>query len=52
MSAINKKPVIPSYNLESICKTIAATNGELTGSEIDKILRDCNISDTAPTITK
>src|SRR5476651_2118284 len=52
MSTGVKYPTIRSYHLESICKVIADSSDGLTGSEIGKILRDCNIIDTDPGITK
>lgn len=45
-----KRPPLESYQIESICKTIADTNDGLTGSEIGKILQDSNITD--PLLTK
>ncbi|HVU96867.1 MAG TPA: TIGR02391 family protein [Puia sp.] len=44
--------VIQSFYLEGICKLIAETYNGLTGSEIAKILADCQVPDTDPTITK
>jgi hypothetical protein len=53
MSTTTKKaPIIEPYNLESICKLIAATDDGLTGTEIGKILGDCRIKDTDPAMTK
>lgn len=47
----NRKPLEP-YHLEGICKIIAATDEGLTGSEIEKILRDCGLTDNYATMTK
>jgi len=44
--------IIQSFHLEGICKVIAETENGLTGSEIAKVLADCQVSDTDPTITK
>jgi len=46
-----RKPIEP-YHLEGICQIIAATEEGLSGSEIGKILADCGIPDTSPTMTK
>lgn len=46
------KPIIEPYYLESICQTIASTTDGLTGAEIGKILIDCRIIDTDPSMTK
>src|SRR5258705_3929480 len=43
---------IEVYYLESICKIIGETEKGLSGSEIRKILAECGIPDTHPTITK
>src|SRR5688572_12866261 len=50
--AVTKRPIIPPYHLESICKTIAETNDGLTGTEIGKILSDSGIKDPDPSLTK
>jgi uncharacterized protein (TIGR02391 family) len=47
-----KRPIIAPYHLEGICKTIAATENGLTGTEIGKILADCKIADSDPGATK
>ncbi len=47
-----KRPIIAPYHLEGICKTVAATENGITGTEIGKILADCRIADPDPTITK
>jgi len=47
--------VIDAFNdnqLERICTVLADTSTGLTGSEIGKLLRDLNINDPAPSITK
>lgn len=49
---MNKIPVLESYHIESICQNIANTNDVLTGTEIAKLLQDCKITDTDPSITK
>lgn len=49
---MNDKPTIQSFNLEGICKVIAATDNGLTGSEIGKLLIDCQMTDTDPGLTK
>jgi uncharacterized protein (TIGR02391 family) len=38
--------------LQAICDVLADTSTGLTGSEISRLLRDCNIADPEPTITK
>lgn len=48
----NKRQILPPQMLEAICQTIANTNDGLTGSEIEKILADCRITDTDPTMAK
>lgn len=45
-------PFISSFHLESICQMIAETDDGLKGSEIGKILADCQMKDTDPTLTK
>jgi uncharacterized protein (TIGR02391 family) len=47
-----KHPVLASYQLESICRTIGDTNNGLTGTEIGQILLDSKIDDTDPALTK
>lgn len=47
-----KRPMLETYILESVCKTIADTTVGLTGTEIRKILVDCQIKDVDPTMTK
>lgn len=50
----NKKtwPTIEGYHLESICKIIAETEKGLSGTEIGRLLAECDIIDTDPSITK
>ncbi len=43
---------LDSSLIESICRTIAETNDGLKGTEIQKLLIECNIQDTDPDITK
>ena len=45
-------PFISETHLEAICDVLGATNGGLTGSEIGRYLRECNIQDMQPEITK
>lgn len=52
MSQVTKRPALQPQMLEAICKTIADTNDGLTGSEISKILGDCQIKDIDPANTK
>jgi uncharacterized protein (TIGR02391 family) len=47
-----KRPLLEPYILESICKIIADTSEGLTGSEIGKILADCQIKDVDNANTK
>jgi uncharacterized protein (TIGR02391 family) len=47
-----KRPVLEPSLIEAICQTIAHTNEGLTGTEIAKMLADCQIKDTDPSITK
>ena len=42
----------PAERLEAICKVLADTNEGLTGSEIDHLLRNCNIPNPTPDMTK
>lgn len=49
---MTKHPIIKPHTLESICKVIADTSLGLTGFEIGKILADCKIVDTDPSMTK
>jgi len=48
----DNKPIIPTFNLEGICKVIAATEDGLTGSEIGKILLDVGLTDGFEHMTK
>jgi hypothetical protein len=43
---------IEGYHLESICRIIGDTDKGLSGTEIGRILADCQIEDTDPGITK
>ncbi len=45
-------PSLNEANLEAICDVLAATDGGLTGSQIDRFLKACNITDIQPGITK
>ena len=48
-------PAIPSIDesqLEAICEVLGATDNGLTGSEIGRYLRDCDIPDPEPNMTK
>jgi uncharacterized protein (TIGR02391 family) len=47
-----KRPALQPFILEAICQTIAHTNDGLSGTEIGKILGDCGIKDTDPSLTK
>lgn len=47
-----KHPIIDPQSLESICRSIAATNDGLTGSQIAKLLRDSKVTDVTPEMTK
>jgi uncharacterized protein (TIGR02391 family) len=49
---VQQYPPLQAHIIESICKTIAETNDGLSGTEIGKILADCEISDTDPSLTK
>ncbi|HTD97777.1 MAG TPA: TIGR02391 family protein [Mucilaginibacter sp.] len=49
---VKKQTAILPYHLEAICQTIASTTDGLTGTEIRKILNDCEITDTDPGMTK
>ena len=52
MPTIKKQYTIQPHHLEPICQVIASTNDGLTGTEIGKILADCGIIDSDPTMTK
>jgi len=52
LSQQNGIGILQSFHLEAICRVIAETDNGLTGSEIAKILADCGIPDTDPTLTK
>ncbi len=45
-------PLFDDAQLESICKVLADTRTGLTGTEITRLLRQCGITDTDPTISK
>ncbi|MBX9677528.1 MAG: TIGR02391 family protein [Gemmataceae bacterium] len=45
-------PPFAAERLEAISKVLADTNEGLTGTEIDHLLRSCNISDPTPDMTK
>lgn len=45
-------PPFPSERLESISKVLADTTTGLTGSEIDHLLRNCDIPNPTPDMTK
>lgn len=47
-----REPIIAGSHLEGICLTLADTEHGLKGTEIGKILGDCGIQDTDPSITK
>lgn len=47
-----KQTMINSVHSESICNMIADTNEGLTGTEITKILADCNLYDHSPGLNK
>jgi uncharacterized protein (TIGR02391 family) len=47
-----KRPVIPGYHLEGICKSIGDTESGLKGGEIGVILKDNKIDDVTPDLTK
>lgn len=51
-SPVIKRPIIEPFYLEGFCKIIADTTDGLTGTEIGKILGDCNIKDVDPSLTK
>ena len=41
-----------SQQLEAIAKILADTSSGLTGSEIERLLRECKVEDIDPTNTK
>lgn len=45
-------PVFDAQRLEAICKVLADTENGLTGSQIGYLLKDCQISDVTPGLTK
>jgi len=45
-------PPFNAQNLEAACRILADTDRGLTGSEIGYLLRDCNIEDISPEMTK
>lgn len=49
---MEKEPPFEQAKLEEICKILAATSDGLTGSEIESLLKQCRVEDTAPTLTK
>ena len=48
----NRIPGFDAQQLEAICKVIADTSTGLTGSQIDYLLKDCNIPNVSPGTTK
>ncbi len=53
MNTIQPKwPFVDSANLEALCRVLGDTEKGLTGTEIGRLLADCNITDTDPLITK
>ena len=54
MTITFKQRVAPflAERLEAISKVLAAMNEGLTGSEIDHLLRNCNIPNPTPEMTK
>jgi len=47
-----KVPSFNEANLEQVCDVLGDTSSGLTGSEIGRYLRDCEIADPNPGITK
>jgi hypothetical protein len=45
-------PPFPAERLEAISKVLADTETGLTGSEIDHLLRNCDIPNSTPDVTK
>ena len=52
MSTTVKRPILDASIIEAICRTIADTTDDLTGTEIGKLLIENNIIDVDPTNTK
>ncbi|MES2734066.1 MAG: TIGR02391 family protein, partial [Bacteroidota bacterium] len=52
MSTGIRRPVFDAGVLEAISKTIGETNDGLTGTEIGRLLTQCNIQDIDPANTK
>ena len=52
MAEVVKRPVLDAAVIEAICRTIAETNGGITGTEIGNLLNQCKIKDVDPSITK
>jgi uncharacterized protein (TIGR02391 family) len=48
----NRIPPLPAERLEAISKVLADTETGLTGSQIDHLLRNCNIPNPTPEMTK
>src|SRR5579875_1305795 len=48
----NRVPPFPAERLEAISKVLADTETGLTGSQIDNLLRNCNIPNPTPDMTK
>lgn len=48
----NRIAPFPAERLEAICKVLADTTEGLTGSEIDHLLRNCQIPNPTPDMTK
>jgi uncharacterized protein (TIGR02391 family) len=49
---MDKVPPFDSQHLESIARLLAGTAEGETGSQIEHFLRDCNMADPTPTMTK
>ncbi len=45
-------PCFESSHLEAVCRVLGDTSSGLTGSEIEQILREINVTDPTPSMTK
>jgi len=52
MGTTEKQPIITEVYLEAICAVIGDTSEGLTGTEITKLLADCDINDHSPLLNK
>jgi uncharacterized protein (TIGR02391 family) len=52
MAQYIKRPILNPNILEAVCKSIGDTYNGISGTEIGKILSDCNIEDISPELTK